>query len=117
MTATGTCAGRGRLSIPDHARVFRWQRDTDEKENKMNETPIDYPKSRKFSAPLGSVRYGRLRFLSGASNVTVHTDPSTTDLYHARFEGSLDSPNYTDATDRYEITIAGGASNVVIGNR
>ena len=29
----------------------------------------------------------------------------------------MDSPNYTDATDRYEITIAGGASNVVIGNR
>ena len=91
MTATGTCAGRGRLSRPDHARVFRWQRDTDEKENKMNETPIDYPKSRKFSAPLGSVRYGRLRFLSGASNVTVHTDPSTADLYRARFEGPLPS--------------------------
>ena len=29
----------------------------------------------------------------------------------------MDSPNYTDATDRYEITIAGGTSNVVIGNR
>jgi len=88
-----------------------------DRENNMNETPIDHPKSMESSAPLDSVRTGRLRFLSGASNVTVHTDPSTTDLYHARFEGSLDSPNYTDATDRYEITIAGGASNVVIGNR
>jgi len=28
----------------------------------------------------------------------------------------MDSPDYADATDRYEITIAGGASNVAIGN-
>jgi hypothetical protein len=57
--------------------------------NNMNETPIDHPKSRESSAPLGSVTHGSLRFLRGASNVTVHTDPSTADLYHARFEGSL----------------------------
>jgi hypothetical protein len=53
----------------------------------MNETPANVPRSRDFSAPLGSVTHGRLRFLSGASNVTVHTDPSTADLYRARFEG------------------------------
>jgi hypothetical protein len=29
----------------------------------------------------------------------------------------MDSPDYGDAPDRYEITIAGGASNVAIGNR
>jgi hypothetical protein len=55
----------------------------------MKETPANAARSRDFSAPLGSVTAGRLRFLSGASNVTVHTDPSTADLYHARFEGSL----------------------------
>ena len=55
----------------------------------MKETPANAAKSRDFSAPLGSVTAGRLRFLSGASNVTVHTDPSTADLYRARFEGPL----------------------------
>lgn len=55
----------------------------------MKETPANAPRSRDFSAPLGSVTDGRLRFLSGASNVTVHTDPSTADLYRARFEGPL----------------------------
>jgi hypothetical protein len=29
----------------------------------------------------------------------------------------MDSPDYADATDRYEITIAGDASSVAIGNR
>jgi hypothetical protein len=29
----------------------------------------------------------------------------------------MDSSDYADATDRYEITIAGGAGNVAIGNR
>jgi hypothetical protein len=57
----------------------------------MNETPINNPKSREPSAPLGSVTDGRLRFLRGASNVTIHTDPSTADLYRARFEGPLPS--------------------------
>ena len=58
-----------------------------ERENNVNETPINAPKSRESSTPLGSVTHGSLRFLSGASNVTVHTDPSTADLYRARFEG------------------------------
>ena len=55
----------------------------------MKETPANAPRSRDSSAPLGSVTAGRLRFLSGASNVTVRTDPSTADLYRARFEGPL----------------------------
>ena len=55
----------------------------------MNETTANDPRKRDFAAPLDSITHGRLRFLSGASNVTVHTDPSTADLYHARFEGSL----------------------------
>ena len=55
----------------------------------MNETPANAPRSRDFSAPHGSVTDGRLRFLSGASNVTVHTDSSTAYLYRARFEGPL----------------------------
>jgi hypothetical protein len=53
----------------------------------MKETPANAARSRDFSAPLGSVTDGRLQFLSGASSVTVHTDPSTVDLYRARFEG------------------------------
>ncbi|HKH38370.1 MAG TPA: hypothetical protein VKA82_14515, partial [Rubrobacter sp.] len=32
---------------------------------------------------------GRLIFSSGASNVTVHADPTTEDLYRARFEGNV----------------------------
>jgi hypothetical protein len=57
----------------------------------MNETPINNQKSRESSAPLGSVTDGRLRFMRGASNVTIHTDPSTADLYRVRFEGLLPS--------------------------
>lgn len=60
-----------------------------ESENNVNETPLNAPKSRESSTPLGSVTHGSLRFLRGASNVTVHTDPSTADLYRARFEGPL----------------------------
>ena len=44
---------------------------------------------RDFSAPLGSATSGRLIFSSGASNVTVHADPTTEDLYRARFEGNV----------------------------
>ncbi len=53
----------------------------------MNETPVNDPRSRGSSAPLGSATDWRLRFLSGASNATVHADLSTADLYRACFEG------------------------------
>jgi len=53
----------------------------------MNETPVNVPRSSDSSAPLDSITHGRLRFLSGASNVTVHADPSTGGLYRSRFEG------------------------------
>lgn len=42
-----------------------------------------------FPAPLGSLSSGHLLFLSGASNVTVHADPSMEDLYRGRFEGQV----------------------------
>ncbi len=45
--------------------------------------------SRDFTAPLGSATSGRLVFVSGASNVTIDTDPTTEDLYRARFEGHV----------------------------
>jgi hypothetical protein len=53
----------------------------------MNETAANDPKNRDFAAPLGSLASGRLRFVRGASNVTVHADPSTGGLYRSRFEG------------------------------
>jgi hypothetical protein len=53
----------------------------------MNETTANDPRKRDFAAPLDSITHGRLRFLSGASNVTVHADPSTGGLYRSRFEG------------------------------
>jgi hypothetical protein len=53
----------------------------------MNETPVNYQRRRDSSAPLGSATHGHLRVPTGASNVTVHTDPSAADLYRARFEG------------------------------
>ena len=42
-----------------------------------------------LAAPLGSLSSGYLLFVSGASNVTVHADPSMEDLYRARFEGQV----------------------------
>ena len=57
----------------------------------MNETPINYPKSRDSSDLLGSVTDGRLGFLSGASNVTIYADLSIADLYRAGFDGPLPS--------------------------
>jgi hypothetical protein len=42
-----------------------------------------------FAAPLGSLSSGLLLFVSGASNLTVHADPSMEDLYRARFEGQV----------------------------
>jgi hypothetical protein len=42
-----------------------------------------------FAAPLGSSSSGHLLFVSGASNVAIHADPSMEDLYRARFEGQV----------------------------
>jgi len=42
-----------------------------------------------FAAPLGSFSSGLLLFVSGASNVTIHADPSMEDLYRARFESQV----------------------------
>jgi len=42
-----------------------------------------------YAAPLGPVTGGRLRFLGGASYVTIRADPSTGDRYRAHFGGSL----------------------------
>jgi len=51
-----------------------------------------------FAAPLGSLRSGHLLFVSGASNVTVHADPSMEDLYRARFEGQVPTVRVQDGT-------------------
>ena len=40
-----------------------------------------------FAAPLGSTTGGRLEFVRGASNVTIHTDYATASLYQVRSEG------------------------------
>ena len=53
----------------------------------MSETPANDPRSGDFAAPLGSLASGRLRFLRGASDVIVHADYSTGDLYHSHFGG------------------------------
>ena len=41
-----------------------------------------------FEAPLGSATAGRLEFVRGAYNLTIHADASMDDLYLARFEGN-----------------------------
>ncbi len=53
----------------------------------MNETPANNPRTGDFAAPLGLQASGRLRLLSGASDVIIYADPSTGDLYHSHFEG------------------------------
>jgi hypothetical protein len=40
-----------------------------------------------FAAPLGSTTGGRLEFGRGAASLTIRTDPSMADLFHAHFEG------------------------------
>jgi len=40
-----------------------------------------------FVAPLAGAKSGRLIFATGASDVTIHGDPTLTDLYCAQFEG------------------------------
>lgn len=44
-----------------------------------------------FAAPLGLVRSGRLRFVRGASNVTIYANSSMGALYRAHFEGPVPS--------------------------
>jgi hypothetical protein len=52
-------------------------------------TAPERPGGHYWSAPLGLLRSGLLLFVSGASNVTVHADPSIKELYRARFEGQV----------------------------
>jgi hypothetical protein len=51
-----------------------------------------------FTAPLGSLRSGRLIFASGAAWVTVRVDPSIADLYRARFESRTPRVGVEDGT-------------------
>jgi hypothetical protein len=55
----------------------------------MNGTAANDPRNRDFVAPLGSLASGHLRFMRGASDVIIHVDPSTGDLYRACFEGAV----------------------------
>jgi hypothetical protein len=55
----------------------------------MNGTAANDPRNRDFAAPLGSLASGHLRFMRGASDVIIHADPSTGDLYRACFEGAV----------------------------
>src|SRR3712207_9585452 len=58
----------------------------------------EQPQGTEFTAPLGSVKSGRLIFASGASWVTVRADPSLADLYHARFEDRAPRVRAEDGT-------------------
>src|SRR3712207_4006547 len=88
MTAARACASRGGFFTQSRARVLpQVTRQGRESVNNMNETPANAPRSSDSSGPLDSITHGRLRFLSGASNVTVHADPSGGGLYRSRFEG------------------------------
>ena len=51
-----------------------------------------------FATPLGSLSSGLLLFVSGASNLTVHADPSMEDLYRARFEGQVPTVGMLEGT-------------------
>ena len=51
-----------------------------------------------FTAPLGSLRSGRLVFASGISWVTVRADPLMAELYHAHFEGWTPHVSAKDGT-------------------
>jgi len=55
-----------------------------------------------FAVPLGSATTGRLEFVRGAYNLTIHPDASTADLYHARFEGTAPDIHVEDGTVRVE---------------
>ena len=55
-----------------------------------------------FAAPLGSATTGRLEFVRGAYNATIHADALATDLYRARFEGTAPDVRAEDGTVRVE---------------
>jgi hypothetical protein len=55
-----------------------------------------------YVAPLGSATTGRLEFVRGAYNLTIHPDASTADLYRARFEGTAPDVRVEDGTVRFE---------------
>jgi hypothetical protein len=55
----------------------------------VNETTVNDPRGRDFSADLDSATSGSLRFTRGAANVTLRVDPSMEELYRARFDGPL----------------------------
>ena len=55
-----------------------------------------------FAAPLGSATTGRLEFVRGAYNATIHADALATDLYRARFEGTVPDVRAEDGTVRVE---------------
>lgn len=55
-----------------------------------------------FAAPLGSATAGRLEFVAGAYNLTIHADASTADLYRASFEGAAPDVRVEDGTVRVE---------------
>ena len=44
---------------------------------------------REHAAPLGSAKSGRLEFVRGAANVTLHVGSGMEDLYRARFDGPV----------------------------
>jgi hypothetical protein len=43
------------------------------------------------AAPLGSAKSGRLEFVRGAANITLHVGSGMEDLYRARFDGPVPS--------------------------
>ena len=55
-----------------------------------------------FAAPLGSATTGRLEFVRGAYNATIHADALATDLYRACFEGTAPDVRAEDGTVRVE---------------
>ncbi len=55
-----------------------------------------------FAAPLDSATNGRLEFVRGAYNVTLHVGTSTDDLYRGRFEGTAPDVRVEDGAVRIE---------------
>jgi hypothetical protein len=55
-----------------------------------------------FAAPLDSEKSGRLKFVRGAGNLTIHAGTSTSDLYRARFDGNAPDVRVEDGTIRVE---------------
>ena len=55
-----------------------------------------------FVAPIGSATTGRLEFVRGAYNATIHVDDLATDLCRARFEGTAPDILAEDGVVRIE---------------